>query len=109
MLPNRHPAFLAHRTMGSFCSYCDTWGKCESDGLRQAWMPRLRTAIGPYAVLCGACVATGAPHGRYLHRILTKPLVVCSIIAAYAYPVYAIAITRVAPIRTIDDYLPIDT
>ena len=70
-------------------------------------MPRLRTIIR-VGVLCDACVVAGAPHGRYLHRILNVPLVVGSIIATYTYPVYAKAIVRATPIATIDDYLAID-
>ena len=62
-------------------------------------MPRLRTVTNPYGVLCDACVIAGAPHGRYLHRVLKLPPETGSIIAAYTYPVYAAAITRAPPMR----------
>ena len=62
-------------------------------------MPRLQTTGQPYDVLCDACVIAGAPHGRYLHRVLKLPPEASSIIAAYTYPVYAAAITRATPLR----------
>ena len=73
-------------------------------------MPRLRTVTKPYGVLCDVCVIAGAPHGRYLHRVLKLPREVGSIIAAYTYPVYAAAITRAAPLRGLTgSILTIDT
>ena len=95
---HRH-AILVQHIMGSFCSYCGKWGKCESDGRRHAWMPRLSTVRNPYAILCDACVIASAPHGRYLHRVLKLPPDAGSIIAACTYPVYAESITRAKPLR----------